>query len=266
MSAGQDRGFALLIVLWSMVLLALLGTGIAATGRTDAQLAANLRAAAAAVAAADGAVHQAVFHLLDPTRPWPADGVPRELRVADARVVLRIEDEGGKVNPNLAPPELLAALLRRVGADGGAADEIATRLVQWRSAPEPSEPPGVRVAPYRQAGLPYGPPGEPFRSLDELGAVPGVTPPLLVRLLPHLSVLTDAAPDPVVAGPVVRQALRDAGQRPAANERRPPRTVGITAEVAGDLGGRFVRHAVVRLGTGSKEAPFRVLAWDAPGG
>jgi len=41
----RQRGFALLIVLWSMALLALLLTQVTATGRSETQLADNLRRA-----------------------------------------------------------------------------------------------------------------------------------------------------------------------------------------------------------------------------
>lgn len=74
---GRDRGFALLIVLWAVVLLALLATRLMAAGRTELQLSANLRGAAEAEAAADGAVQEAMFHLLNPSDAWRADGADR---------------------------------------------------------------------------------------------------------------------------------------------------------------------------------------------
>src|SRR5215831_8873131 len=73
---ARQRGFALLIVLWSMALLALIGTRITAAGRAGAQLATNLRASAIAEAAADGAVFEALFHFMDSSDGhWPVDGL-----------------------------------------------------------------------------------------------------------------------------------------------------------------------------------------------
>jgi hypothetical protein len=57
----RERGFVLLLVLWSM---ALLGAHVTATGRSELALAANLQAAATAEALADGALHEAIWHLL----------------------------------------------------------------------------------------------------------------------------------------------------------------------------------------------------------
>ena len=57
---NRQRGFALLIVLWTMGLLALLVAQFTATGRGEVQMATNLRANAVTQAAADGAVYEAM--------------------------------------------------------------------------------------------------------------------------------------------------------------------------------------------------------------
>jgi len=261
---GDDRGFALLIVLWAVVLLTLLATQLTAAGRTELQLAANLRSAAAAETAADGAVYEAIYHLLDPSDTWTAGGADRALRVLGGRAVLRVEDEAGKINPNTAPPELLRALLRRVGADRRVADGVAAAIVDWRFPNKQAQPGGAKEPQYRAAGRDYGPAGAPFRSVAELGAVLGMTPELLAKLEPNISVLTDADPDLLAAPPVVRQVIQDLrGARAATSRRRPLRTVAITARVIGDTGGRFGRRAVIRLGVAPKEPLFQVLTWDA---
>lgn len=261
---GSDRGFALLIVLWAVVLLALLATQLMAAGRTELQLAANLRGAAAAEAAADGAVQEAVFHLLDPSDPWPADGAERVLRVPGGRAVVRIEDEAGKINPNTASPELLRALLRRAGADGRTADGLAAAIVDWRFPSSQGQSGGAKDPQYRAAGRDYGPAGAPFRSVADLGAVLGMTPELLARLEPNVSVLTDTDPDLSASPPLVRQVIQDLrGTRPTTSRRRPLRTVTVSALVAGDAGGRFGRRAVIRLGIAPKEPLFQILTWEA---
>ena len=131
MSGGVARhdGFALLLVLWTMVLLSLIGTRIATTGRVEAQLAANIRDAAVTEAAADGAVQDAAFRLLAaPPQRWPAGGIERSL-----------------VLPGVAA-ELLAALARAAGADTQSAASIAAAIVEWRF------PGGAEEAAMRQRG------------------------------------------------------------------------------------------------------------------
>jgi general secretion pathway protein K len=104
----RQRGFALLIVLWTMGLLALLVAQFTATGRGEVQMAANLRANAVTEAAADGAVHEAILRLLQDK--WSPDGRLRAIRVGTADVEVRIKDEEWKVNPNDAKLPVLQAL------------------------------------------------------------------------------------------------------------------------------------------------------------
>lgn len=264
-AAAGERGFALIIVLWSVVLLTLIVTGLAATGRTEVQLASNLRAAAVAEAAADGAVHEAIYRLLDPQRPWPADNAERVLQVPGATVLVQVVDDAGKLNPNRASPELLAGLMRRLDVGAGPATQVARAIVDWRDPGDPARPRELIAAQYRAAGRSYGPPGAPLLSLDELGAVLGMTPELLDRLTPYLSVLTDIPTDPALALPALRQAMADASGPPRPVPRRPPRNVTITAQAAGTAGAQFTRRASVRLGNGPKEPLFLIQVWEAPG-
>ncbi len=258
----HPRGFALLIVLWSVVLLALLATGIAAAGRSDAQLAANIRRAAAAQQAADGGVFAAVFHAEDaPARAWPVDGTRREERFGPYTLTLTVADESRKLNPNYTPPALLAAVLTASGADPTQAAAIAGAIGQWHA-------PGNRDATdilYRTAGLSAAPTGQPFRSVDELGLVLGMTPALLDRLRPHFSVYARGALDFAQADPVIRNAVLglNGGQPPPAPGARPA-VLEITADAQGGDGSRFVRHAVVETGADRTGRLFRVVQWDAP--
>src|SRR5437764_10711125 len=91
----QSRGFALLVVLWVLVLVAFLVAQVTAAGRTELRIAGNIYANAAAEAALEGAVNEALFHLSDPQpeRRWRFDGRQHELTIGDSRVVLRIESE-----------------------------------------------------------------------------------------------------------------------------------------------------------------------------
>ena len=257
----DEHGFALLLVLWTLVLLSLIVTGMVSAGRIEAQLASNLRAAAVAEAAADGAVHQAVLGLLR-----GGDLGDSELRLPGAVVALSVADESGKVNPNAAEPDLLAALLRAVGADARTADAVAAAIADWRFPGDAARAGGGKAREYRAAGRDYGPPGAPFRSLDEVGLVLGMTPALLGQVMPYLSLYAGAEPDLAAADPAVRRAIQALTGQAAAPRRAPdgPRTVTIVAAAVADGGGRFARRAVVALRTG--EALFRIMEWDAPAG
>ncbi|HET6195891.1 MAG TPA: type II secretion system protein GspK, partial [Acetobacteraceae bacterium] len=130
---GRARGFALLIVLWTLALLALLGAQVLGTARQDARRARNLLDAAQVEAAADGAIERAIYRLLDRTsRHWSPDGTTRTLRTGQVSIAVRIDDEADKINPNLASVPLLQALLLQVGADQATAATVAASIIEWR--------------------------------------------------------------------------------------------------------------------------------------
>jgi general secretion pathway protein K len=177
--------------------------------------------------------------------------------------VLRIESEQGKVNPNLATPRLLEALLLQLGTDPRMAASLAAAILDWRTAGLRPRPGGAKEPQYRAAGRDYAPPGRPFESLEELGLVLGMTPALLARLSPFVSIYQDGEPDPRLAHPVVLQAMRTAlgaeEDRQANTDAVPVVTITATALLPG--GARFTRQAQVRLGPGGRGRGWQVLTW-----
>ena len=261
-----ECGFALLVVLWAMVLLSLVATRVTASGRSAVQIAANLRNAAVAEAAADGAVQEAAFRMLDPSAAgWRADGQLRRLPMPSGTIALRLEDQAGKVNPNVASPELLAALFRQLGADTRAANSLAAAIADWRAPTAEARPLGAKAREYRNAGRTYGPPDAPFESIGELGAVLGMTPALLDRLAPHLSLFRDGDPDPGLADPVVLRALRGSlgAQEFAVSPQGGVRVVAVTATAEPAGGSRFTRRAILRIGEGRDGRPWQILGWGS---
>jgi general secretion pathway protein K len=260
---GRQRGFALLIVLWTLPLLALLGTQMVVTSRQQIQLAHNLIDAATLEAAANGALQQAIFSVLDSSpRHWWPDGSIHAVPFGDAVVAVRVEDEADKVNPNIASPKLLQALLFEAGADPQTAAAVAASIVEWRLASGSAARPGVIAARYAAAGRDYAPSGAPFASSDELGAVLGMTPELLARLKPHLTVFTDGDPGAATQDVVVAQALVMAGQSIADGDRDEPAIVSVTADARGARHARFTVHAVVRLNARPEGRRYDILAYD----
>ncbi len=252
-------------MLWSLVLLTLLVTQLNSAGRSETRLARNLLDAASAQAAADGGVFEAASRLLDPAaRHWAADGQPNSVRIGSAVVAVRMVDESGKINPNVASLGLLQSLVHAAGADTGTAAAVASAIVQWRFPGADNQGPAAIAATYRASGRDYAPPEAAFQSIDELGLVRGVTPDLLARLLPHVTLVHEADPDMRVADPVVVAAVKEFGGLPAA----PPaadsggRLVTVTAEATAAGGSRFRRTATLRLGLDKSGSPYRILLWS----
>lgn len=111
------------------MLVAFIVAHITASGRTEIRIVGNLVANAVAGAAADGAIFAAIFNLMDPESDQrrAMDGTARELAIGDSRVIVRLEDEAGRINPSWASPTLLEALMRVTGSDPASPRRLAAR-------------------------------------------------------------------------------------------------------------------------------------------
>jgi general secretion pathway protein K len=260
---SRERGFALLVVLWTLGFLALIGTQILTEARQGTLLAGYLLDAAAVESASNGAVQQAIFNLLDDSdRHWSADGATHTIRIGRALIAVRIDQESDKVNPNYASAALLQALLVQVGVNQATAASVAQSIIEWRMAGGAPGHPDATTVGYIAAGRDYVPSGAPFTSLDELDAVLGMTPDLLVRLRPHLSIYTDGDPDPATHDLVVARALAAAGEHGgAADAGGPSQVVSVTADARGNGDARFAIQVVVRTNGRPEGRRFDVLAY-----
>jgi general secretion pathway protein K len=265
----QSRGFALIIVLWTLVLIAFIVAQLTSSGRTEIRIAGNLVADAVAEAADDGAIFAALFNLAnpDPAQRWPLDGAIHELTIGNSRVMVRLEDEAGRINPNSASPALLEALLRVTGSDPESARRLAGAISEWVGSAPVARPQNAVLADYSAAGLDYGPPSAPFETLDELGRVVGMTPPVLAAIRPHLTLFGPPEPNPASADPVVAAALAEisvAPQTPAPANQPPPDllTVRIEASAVGPGSARVMKTAIARVGA-MLPGGYSVLAWGS---
>ncbi len=251
------------------MLIGFLVAHLTATGRTEIRIAGNLMSNAAAQAAADGGIFEAIFNLLDP-RPeqrWPIDGAAHQLTIGNSRVLVWVEDEASWINPSSASPELLDALLRVTGSDADSARRIAVAISEWVGSAAQPRPPETLLAEYRAAGLDYGPPGGPVETIDELSRVIGMTPAVLAAIRPHLTLFGPPEPNPATTDPVVAGALAMLLPQAASPTALRPNqasqdvlTVRITALASGPGNARTARSAVARTGAALPQG-YTVLAW-----
>ncbi|MGC2415793.1 MAG: hypothetical protein WA459_24235 [Stellaceae bacterium] len=264
----RDGGFALIVVLWTLVLIAFIVTHIAASGRIESRIAGNLVANAVTAAAADGAVFQTIFKLTDP-RPdhrWVPDGTTHELAIGDCHSVVGVSDDAGRINPSLASPAILEALLRATGSDPGSARRLASAIGEWVGTPGSAQGQEALLAEYRGAGLDYAPPGEPLETIGELRRVLGMTPPVFDAIRPHLSLFAPAEPNMAQADPVVKAAMAALGRSaaaapPLASQQSNVFTARITVIARGPGNAQATRTAIARITPGS--GAYTVLAWNS---
>jgi general secretion pathway protein K len=264
--SARAEGFVLVIVLWWLTLLVFLTTQITSSAHTAALIAANIRGSASAEAEADGAVNEAIFQVL--AQHWQADGAAHFVLGPQGAAEVRIEDEGGKIDPNVAPLALMQALLDACGAAPSTAAKLAVAISEWRS-PDLRAAGTERASQYRIAGFNYVPPNTRFVSVDELGLVLGMTPQLLACIEPHVSVYSVSVPSlETTTDEVVRRALREAypddAMQPAAAIASEVAVIRVTATAQETTGNRFQRVAVMRIASAARNDNFayKILSWE----
>jgi general secretion pathway protein K len=288
-SAGRDgeRGIALLVVIWVLALLAILIVGFSGDARTELLVARNHYESASARAIADAGVSLAIFGILDPApeAQWPADGRVREVSYAEGTIRIRIQDEGGKIDVNAAPPQLLAGLLSTTGGlPAGDADNLAQAIDAYRQAQQQADAPAsgrgaLRTMVRRQANA--------FRVIEDLRLVPGITREIYDRIAPFVTVYSGVGDiDPLTAPPEVLRSLPGVnageveaflaaraqqgpipGQLPPLNgpvggslAHRVLQNATVLAEGKTANGTTFTRAAVVSL-SADPTAPYSILSW-----
>ena len=205
----RQRGVALILVLWILVLMTALIGDFAQTARIVAMQAHQLRSALVAKQAARAGIEYAVLRMnyADLDRRWVPDGRKYSFQLGDAMLEIRLIDESGKVDLNGASPDLLHRLLLALGVQEPQAKSVAAAIVDYRDPDDLLTPGGAESGDYQQAGLPYGPKNKPFEAVSELQRVLGMNFALYQKLEPYVTVYASGDPTPSFAQPPVLQAL-----------------------------------------------------------
>lgn len=261
-------GFALLIVLWVIAILALIDTAIIARSRTSTRLEENLQAIAYAESAADGGVAEAIFRLQN--KQWTPNAA-YTIKIGVAQLNIQLRNEATRINPNRVTWDLLRLLMINLGVDDVTSTRIAKSIVDYRNRATTSLLGGQTVARYVDAGLPYGPSNRPFESLDELGLVIGMTPDLLARIEPYLSIYQDGTTQrddgDMVNSPLpydVSMALKSKYAISAFGDSSEVVKIVSMALLPGRV--RFAREAIVRFYVRriSGGDQYQLLTWETP--
>ena len=229
MSAHGQRGFILVAVLWMLAALAALAAAYEVFAVNTAASAylplERVRAEAAIRAGAELTAYRQLS--------WPREARPNHgafsAQMDETRIDVVYRSESARIDINGAPKEVIAGALTAAGASSTNASFIADRILAWRNRQGGADR-IAEAAVYRKAGLPYGPVNMPFESVLELALLPNMSPAVLARALPLLTIFNPGGKiDPLVADPKVIGAIP--GMTPKifwATSRRPLRSIGPT--------------------------------------
>lgn len=247
----SEEGVALIAVLWTLTLLAIIAAALSLETRSSTHIARNVVDHAAARAAADAGIQRAILDLegapTDPTS-FRTDGTVYAWRFGNCAVRISVRDEASKIDLNKAPQELLAALFASVGVDKVKAQSLATAVADFRDPDDFPRPGGAEQAAYQDAGLAWGPKNAPFQTVEELQQVLGMTPEIYRRVAPDLSVFSVTGTLPSTDDARLTKIVRQAGFTSPPLASSPRVAFSIRAEAKGANGGVFVRDAIIRKG------------------
>jgi general secretion pathway protein K len=274
-TANRD-GYALLAVLWVLLVASALAAELHAALRADQRVTANARAAARARWAARAGMAQAVEALrarLATTAPGGAGLVTTDTLLAEVRaldvdgvtVTAAATDARARLNLNRAGPDELRALFLALGWEPGRAASTAAAVARWRAAHLPP----FEAAPRDSTAALLRPLPGAFAAVDELRRVPGIMEAEYVLAAPYLTVASDGRINLNTAPVPVLRTLPGISAEGAANlvrqrTRAPLSTVHGAAEAVGDLAPReglaLVAALEQRAAFVPREAEVRVTA------
>jgi general secretion pathway protein K len=272
---GDQRGIALIAVLWVVAILALVAAVFMRQTRTEIALTRNLAEEAKAEALAEVGVNRAIVILLglDDSMPWRVDGTPFAFEYGGGTIRVSLQDEGGKIDLNRAGDAVLQGLFTSVGVGQEAAHHLVDAIADFRDADGLRHVNGAEDAEYARAGLPYDAKDGPFAATEELRQVFGMTPELYARVAPYVTVYSPrrdvnlaTAPAAVLAAlpylspDRVRAILEQRAADTGPGRRFRVIAVTVMVEAVTAEGGTVTREVVLRR-SGSGTRPFDIVKW-----
>ncbi|GAB4237216.1 MAG: type II secretion system protein GspK [Acidobacteriota bacterium] len=271
----------MLVVLWVLVAVSLLALSFSASVRLEVDAARNVVEQKRAYYVARAGIEYAVYRLLEAQSAFFAaqqaqQGMPDQvplvltghlsLPFGGGRAEVEVVDETGKVNPNVAPPNLLFNLLVMVGVAPERADVITQSVLDWIDPDDLVHELGAESDYYLSLDPPYAAKNSFIDVPEELLLIQGVTPEIYygrkttgddgepVRLYGLQDYITtfsgagqiniNAAPLPVLAA-IPGISFETAQAIVAARAAGPLRSLGDLGAYAAGLGGEAMQYVGV---------------------
>jgi len=196
----KQQGIALILVLWIIAILSMMSLEFTYSMRTQLSITRNILDETKAYYLARAGFNLAIIHLLVYNKlrtlkrygkegevqqtmeteeldwSWIGTGEPKEIDWQEGRLQIKISDEGGKLNINLASQLQLRKLLTITGVAGQERDIIVDSILDWRDTINLHRLNGAEDDYYESLDPPYSCKDGYFDTIEELLYVRGVTP------------------------------------------------------------------------------------------
>jgi len=268
--AGRQRGIALVVVLWLVVLITVIGSSHARNARIETSLAFNHIGSAKARALAEAGINRAIMELFvsNTDTRWPLDGTARQIQFDSGSINIAIRDASGLLDLNSADPTQLEAVLEAVGTEEAVRQRLVDAILDWRDKDQLRRLHGAEDSDYRHAGLDWGSRDGLFASIDELRYVLGMTHELFEQLAPYLTVHSGRGNVNLkYAPPWLYSVLTGRQLEPAdslaGEDTQPVGPFHISAWAISNSGSRASVEVVLRIALTGEE-PYTILSWHEP--
>ncbi len=190
---NSQEGIALLLVLWVLILLTVIVGQFCYTIRTELKITRNFRDETKGYYLARAGLNSALLAILNPKSPkqpshangdneelknqgiWRANTDIAPVELADGRFQVEIDNESGKFNINVADSPMLTMMLKPFHLPDIQKYTIVESIIDWRDMDHFHRFYGAENDYYQSLPNPYNCNNGPFRTIDELLLVRGVT-------------------------------------------------------------------------------------------
>jgi general secretion pathway protein K len=213
----NQRGVALVMVLWVLMILSVVALEFSYGMKTEAKITKNFQEEVQLYAMAEGGIQRAVVELVykhdsrvqqkrkalkdegvaPEQQEWVTDGREYTLPYDAGNCGVRITGEGGKVNINSVSESLLRKIIGNLGLEGEARDGIVDSILDWRDPDDFYRLNGAENEYYRSLKEPYDCKNGNLDSIEELLLIRGVTSDLFYGKKPEKTEEGDSPSEPV---------------------------------------------------------------------
>ncbi|MEQ8936102.1 MAG: type II secretion system protein GspK, partial [Amphiplicatus sp.] len=234
-SATRDaqKGAALLIVLWTALLLSAMTAGAIASARIEARIAAARTQRFLGEQALRSALDYAAWAIAVGEAKPDGGAIVETFALNGFAVTVEPSAESRKLDINLASEEVWTKALEKAGAEPEEAQIYAARIADWRDRDDLVRPNGAEGRDYRAKNLKIG--NRDFYSVGELRGVIGLPTEIVDCLAPSLTLFA--------SGEAARVGDKETSDAPDRQETAQNRAALGTASRAASAGRRFAIEA-----------------------
>ncbi|MFZ5619164.1 MAG: general secretion pathway protein GspK [Pseudomonadota bacterium] len=209
-SRQAQRGAALILVLWTALLLSVLLAGAIAASRIEARIAAADEARFRADLALDAGLDLAAWNIAAAEADLPDGPIVAGMALNGYSVTVERSIEGEKLDVNRADEAVIRRFFEVVGLKTADADRLAAEIADWRDQDDLPRPNGAEASDYAQrTNKRIG--DRPFNSIEDLKSVLHMTPALFDCIAPALTIFgSGEAPSARVMALIGKPPINDA--------------------------------------------------------